>query len=359
MLNWIWAGLIVLSFVFAMSADLGDVWSDRFRNGAAIPVTLVPDDPSLDVAGLQEGEKISVAVSITAEQFASWYASGWETEQLPTEDIRLPATVAITADGVDLRVSADSSLPKPWAEMLAYHKMVLDAEQLQAERVLMADTSEPVATYAGLLSAPVALEFSAVKLRKIKQIEEAAFEFAKWSINFAIGLVGALCLWLGMMKIAEDAGLIFALVKVVRPLLGLIFPEVPKDHPAMGMIALNLSANVLGLGNAATPMGIKAMEELQKLNTTDDTATNSMCIFLAVNTASVQLVPPATLVAIMGVSTGQLWLPILIVTGVSLLIAISAAKALSLAPIYAKSDPMRKQPPSPATDEPTSQGGDR
>jgi spore maturation protein A len=196
---------------------------------------------------------------------------------------------------------------------------------------------------AGFPGMNLGLVFEPVRFRKLGDITQAAFDMADTAFELALGLTGVLCLWLGLVKIAEDAGLVFALVKVVRPLLGLIFPEIPKDHPALGMIALNLAANMLGLGNAATPMGLKAMEELQKLNETEDTATNSMCMFLAVNTASVQLVPPATLVAIMGVSTGKLWLPILIVTGLSLLIAITAAKALSLAPVFARSDP-RKNP---------------
>ncbi len=94
-----------------------------------------------------------------------------------------------------------------------------------------------------------------------------------------------LALFLGLLKIAEDAGIVYALVKLVRPILRPLFPELPPDHPALGMIALNISANVFGLGNAATPFGIKAMEELQKLNPSKDTATNSMVMLLAINTA--------------------------------------------------------------------------
>ena len=122
-------------------------------------------------------------------------------------------------------------------------------------------------------------------------ISAAAIDFAETAAEISLGLIGVLALFLGLLKIAEEAGIIFALVRLVRPLLRPLFPEVPEDHPALGMIALNLTANVFGLGNAATPFGIRAMEELQTLNPSEGTATNSMVMLLAINTASVQLVP--------------------------------------------------------------------
>ena len=142
--------------------------------------------------------------------------------------------------------------------------------------------------------------FEPVRFVKLNAIASAALDFAKTAAEIAIGLIGVLSLFLGLLKIAEDAGIIFALVKLVRPIFRPLFPDVPDDHPALGMIALNLTANVFGLGNAATPFGIKAMEELQKLNPTDDTATNPMVMLLAINTASVQVMPPVLLLALMG-----------------------------------------------------------
>jgi spore maturation protein A len=97
--------------------------------------------------------------------------------------------------------------------------------------------------------------------------------------------------WLGIMRIAEDAGLVKKLAKLLRPVVRLLFPSVPPDHPAMGYIMSNMSANILGLGNAATPMGIKAMQELQKLNPQKEQATAAMCTLLAINTASITLIP--------------------------------------------------------------------
>ena len=156
---------------------------------------------------------------------------------------------------------------------------------------------------------PAGVVFEPVRFVKLNAIAAAALDFAKTGAEIALGLIGVLALFLGLLKIAEDAGIVFALVKLVRPILRPLFPEVPPDHPALGMIALNLTATVFGLGNAATPFGIKAMEELQKLNPSKDTATNSMVMLLAINTAGVQLVPPVLLLALMGTADQHAHLP--------------------------------------------------
>ena len=133
-------------------------------------------------------------------------------------------------------------------------------------------------------------------------------------------------------RIAEKAGLINLLVIVTGPLLRPLFPGIPRGHPAMGLVTLNLTANMLGLGNAATPFGIKAMEELQKLNKTTDTATNAMVMLLAMNTAGVQLLPPMMLYAVLGLRASELYIPILIVTGICLIIerdTITTAKSVA------------------------------
>jgi spore maturation protein A len=111
------------------------------------------------------------------------------------------------------------------------------------------------------------------------------------SVEVFLGLMGIMALWTGVMKVAEKSGLVEALSRVIRPVLGFLFPEVPKNHPAMGAMVMNLAANMLGLGNAATPIGINAMRELQKLNPRQARATNAMCTFLVLNTSSVQLIP--------------------------------------------------------------------
>ncbi|AJY77211.1 nucleoside recognition domain-containing protein [Paenibacillus beijingensis] len=132
---------------------------------------------------------------------------------------------------------------------------------------------------------------------RMEAVTEAAFEGAKSGVTICFGLVSILVFWLGLMRIAEDAGLLRKLASLMGPLVRLLFPDVPKNHPAMGYIMSNMSANLLGLGNAATPMGIKAMQELQKLNADKETASPAMCTLLALNTSSITLVP-TTLIAI-------------------------------------------------------------
>mgnify|MGYP001046193942 CR=1 FL=1 len=131
----------------------------------------------------------------------------------------------------------------------------------------------------------------------IDEVNKAIFSGAKEAVTICIGLISVLVFWLGMMKIAEQAGLLKKLTNLFRPLVTKLFPEVPKDHPAMGYILSNMMANIFGLGNAATPLGIKAMEELKRLNGGKNSASNSMITFLALNTSSITLIP-TTVIAI-------------------------------------------------------------
>lgn len=162
----------------------------------------------------------------------------------------------------------------------------------------------------------------------IEAVTEAAIDMAKVAVEISIGLIGIMALWLGIMKIAEASGLIRIIARGLKPITVRLFPEVPEDHPAIGSIVLNMAANMLGLGNAATPMGLKAMEELQELNPRKDTATNSMVMFLAINTSSVQLIVPATVVALMGATASQIFLTTILATFASTLAAIVMVKIL-------------------------------
>ena len=162
----------------------------------------------------------------------------------------------------------------------------------------------------------------------IDAVTEAAINMAKTAVEIAISLIGIMALWLGTMKIAEESGLIRIIARALRPITIRLFPDVPEDHPAIGSIVLNMAANILGLGNAATPLGLKAMEELQELNPNKDTATNAMCTFLAINTSSVQFILPATVVALMGVVSNQIFITTILATGLSTVAAIIAVKSL-------------------------------
>lgn len=137
---------------------------------------------------------------------------------------------------------------------------------------------------------------------KLNAVTGGAFEAAQGAVmNIALPLAGMFALWLGVMRLAELAGLVNVLARLLRPITRRLFPDVPTDHPALGAMAMNMAANMLGLGNAATPLGLKAMKMLDGLNTSPGTASNAMCTFLAINTASIQLIP-TTAVAILAVN---------------------------------------------------------
>jgi spore maturation protein SpmA/spore maturation protein SpmB len=134
-------------------------------------------------------------------------------------------------------------------------------------------------------------DFAVDEATPIGELSRAIVDSAGGAVELAIGLVGVMTLFLGLMKIAEEGGLLKVLSRLIRPLMVRLFPDVPPDHPAMGAMILNLSANALGLGNAATPFGIKAMQELDRLNSQKGTATNAMALFLTINTSSITLLP--------------------------------------------------------------------
>jgi spore maturation protein A len=131
----------------------------------------------------------------------------------------------------------------------------------------------------------------------MEEVNEAIFKGASDAVTLCIGLISVLVFWLGIMKIAEHAGLLEKLAMLFRPIVTRLFPEIPKDHPAMGYILSNMIANLFGLGNAATPLGIKAMEQMKALNGNKTEASRSMVTFLAINTASITLIP-TTVIAI-------------------------------------------------------------
>jgi len=128
------------------------------------------------------------------------------------------------------------------------------------------------------------------------EVNQAIIESANDAVTLSIGLISILVFWLGVMKIAEEAGILKVISKMMRPLILKLFPDIPKDHPAIGYIISNFTANMFGLGNAATPLGIKAMQEMKKLSNSD-IASRSMITFLAISTSSITLVP-TTVIAI-------------------------------------------------------------
>jgi spore maturation protein A len=172
---------------------------------------------------------------------------------------------------------------------------------------------------------------------KIENVTKSAIDAAASSVTIAINLIGIMALWLGIMKIAEDSGLMAIVAKGLAPILKRLFPDVPAGHPAMASMTMNLAGNMLGLGNAATALGLRAMEDLEKLNDHPGVATNAMCTFLTLNTAGLQLVP-ATVIGILA-SAGSKDPTVIIgttmaATFAALVCGIAAVKILERLPVF-------------------------
>lgn len=327
MLNYIWAGLIVFSLVFALIYDIRDLNQDTYRNGQPLPVTMHFEEP-YDAST----RRLPVHVHINQTEFQRLYGVSHDVDSI------YAGTLVQTLDGRQLQFAKDVSLPEPLATIRSMTS--------KRENDLRGPVSfEAVAGGAAVTRVPANLSFARVRFVKLTAITQAALDFAQTAVTIAIGLIGVLALWMGLLRIAETAGMIHLLVRFAQPVFRRLFPEIPKDHPATGLIILNLSANVLGLGNAATPLGIRAMESLQELNPQKDTATNSMVLLLAMNTASVQIVPPSLLVAIMGLQVNQLFFSILLTTFFSLIIAVVTAKFLQRTKRFKASDPLLTNQP--------------
>lgn len=172
---------------------------------------------------------------------------------------------------------------------------------------------------------------------RLGQVTQAVTDSAKLGFEVAIGLTGIMAVWLGIMAVASASGIITKFAKLLKPFLGRLFPEVPLEHPAMGAIVMNISANMLGLGNAATPFGLEAMKELQKLNHHVNVASDSMCTFLAINTSSVQLIP-ATAIAFLAangsMNPSSIIFSSLVATSASTVVGVIAVKQFAKLPVF-------------------------
>jgi spore maturation protein SpmA len=173
---------------------------------------------------------------------------------------------------------------------------------------------------------------------KFDVMTKGAFEMAKYAVmEIALPLVGIMAIWLGIMRLAERSGLVQVLSGALRPLLRRLFPDVPPDHPAHGAMVMNMAANMLGLGNAATPLGLRAMALLNQLNPRPGVATNAMCTFLAINTASIQLIPTTAIgiLAVSGSKNPTAFVPAAILaTVIAQISGITAAKLLERLPAF-------------------------
>ncbi|MGL4676135.1 MAG: nucleoside recognition domain-containing protein [Brevinema sp.] len=171
----------------------------------------------------------------------------------------------------------------------------------------------------------------------VQKVTDASIEYSKLSVELAFGLIGTIALWSGLMRVAEEAGLVKALGKALKPIMTRLFPDVPADHPAMGSMVANIAANMFGLGNAATPLGLQAMKDLQTLTDDKETATNAMVMFLAINTSSVTLISSSILamrVAANSKTPTEMIGVTLLATTISTLVAIIATRCYQKMKIF-------------------------
>ncbi|MGE5364796.1 MAG: nucleoside recognition domain-containing protein [Bacteroidota bacterium] len=278
MLNYVWMALIVLGIGVALSTDFVEQNSNKYRNNTPIPARIHLDQPFNKDASAS----YDVTVSVKQETIQKYY------DEKPAGDVALSGKLTYDAakksstlflktgnnvPGIMKKIAKSSGKEDDITGSLAYYSI------------------QDSVTFSG------GMVLESVSFSRMKDVTNAALNYAGTAVNIALELIGIMALWLGLMKIAEEAGLIKIIANALRPVTRFLFPDVPFDHPAMGSMIMNISANMLGLSNAATPFGLKAMEELDKLNPEKGTATNAMCTFLAINTAGLTFIP-ATAIAI-------------------------------------------------------------
>ncbi len=278
MLNYVWLALIILGIGAAIVTDVVDQSKNKFANGKEIQTEIIFDQ------NYEKGisKTYHVKLFITQENFSKVYSES--ISQTIEQNAKLTFDSKKNKYIIFFEVNNES--PKIWREIASISGKEKDLTGILTNINFENDQKA---------SALIVLE--EVSFAKMKEVTNSALDYAGTAVNIALGLIGIMALWLGVMKVAEEAGLIKIIASAVRPITKRLFPDVPHDHPAMGSMIMNISANMLGLGNAATPFGLKAMEELEKLNPKKGTATNAMCTFLTVNTAGLTLIP-ATAIAI-------------------------------------------------------------
>jgi spore maturation protein A len=282
MLNKIWLGLIVIAVVVALGRDITELATDRFRNDSPIELTA---EKGIAIAGPNH---YTAKAIITKRALTELYGRR-ETDSLKIDTLIAPVDIISTSSkpsGTATITLPDGS-PAILTDMAAANG---DATKLTGR----AQWTNADSTHTAVLRfTPLPVHFRIMS----KVTNDGILKMADTAVTIALGLIGIMTLWLGIMRIAEAGGLVTIVAKAVKPIMIRLFPDVPPEHPAMGAMVMNLAANFLGLSNAATPLGLKAMEELNKLNPVAGTATNAMCMFLTINTTALTLVP-ATVIAI-------------------------------------------------------------
>lgn len=274
MLNYVWIALLLIGIFTAVGRDINDEVTNTYRNGIPFAVQFESSQQQTSLHPTYQG-----TIVIPAASFNQFY-----NITTALNEIRQQATISTLASGemkIEMKIGDDT--PQFWKEMA---KAAGGKEKLEG-KISSFDAK----------TGNVVFTLESISFVKIKAVTKAAIEYADVAVTISLGLIGVMALWLGIMKVGEAAGLLELLTKAMTPITKQLFPDVPPNHPAVGAMIMNMAANMLGLNNAATPLGLKAMEELNKINPKAGTATNAMCTFLVINTAGLTLIP-ATAIAI-------------------------------------------------------------
>ena len=278
MLNYVWLALLILGIGAAVTTDIINQSDNKFKNGEPLPAVIHLNEY------YQQNKETSyrASVEINSADFNSLYNTNIK------KNLIFPAKISVNKieNKKSIFFTVNDSFPKIWQEMASASGKKDDLTGSIRLNTFINDSTA---------SSQITLE--KVSFLKFKDVTNSALENASTAVTISLGLIGIMALWLGVMKVAEKAGLISIIAGWLKPITKRLFPDVPSDHPAMGSMIMNISANMLGLGNAATPFGLKAMEDLDTLNPEKGTATNSMVTFLAINTAGMTLIP-ATAIAV-------------------------------------------------------------
>jgi spore maturation protein SpmA len=266
-----------LGIVSATYLDISDFSSNKYNNNKPLSAEIY-----FNSEDVKDSEKISALLKISSKNFAGFYKNNLN-EQVETAINLSPAD---KEGNRQFFIIVSDRSPKIWKEIAP----LAGKDNDLSGKILLKKQADK-----NIYSAQ--LYFEEISFVWLKKVTNDAIKIAQTAVEIALGLIGIMALWLGVMKVAEEAGLIKIIAGALKPITKRLFPEVPHDHPAIGSMVMNISANMLGLGNAATPFGLKAMEELDKLNPNKGTATNSMVTFLAINTAGMTLIP-ATAIAV-------------------------------------------------------------
>ena len=272
MLNYVWMSLIVIGLLVGAGKDISDEVRNTYRNGVPMDAIMHVEKTPTALRQTWEGELV-----IPAEAFNRFYGI-----TSAASEVRQPVEMTTLSSGkTTITILVDDSSPLFWKEM---------AKNSSSKDKLLG-TVNAIRFSEDKTTVQVSVLLEKINYVKIRAITKAALDYADTAVTISLGLIGVMALWLGVVKIAEEAGLLKMLTKLLTPITSRLFPDVPADHPAIAAMIMNIAANMLGLNNAATPLGLKAMEELNKLNPKLGTATNAMCTFLVINTAGLTLIP--------------------------------------------------------------------